>query len=106
MVKNLNIIAIVQARLSSKRFSSKVLKKIGGLTMVELVYKRLKVSKYLHDIVYAIPKNQLNKELEIFLKKKRLNILRVVKKMLSIDILVQLKNLEPVSLLELLQIVH
>ena len=72
MVKNLNIIAIVQARLSSKRFPSKVLKKIGGLTMIELVYKRLQLSKYLHDIVFAIPKNQLNKKLEIFLKKRKI----------------------------------
>ena len=47
--KNLNIIAIVQQDYL-KRFPSKVLKN-WWLTMIELVYKRLQLSKYLYDIV-------------------------------------------------------
>ena len=61
MVNKLKIVAIVQARLTSSRFPSKVIKKIGKFTLIELIYKRLKLSKNLNDIVYSIPKNILNK---------------------------------------------
>ena len=40
-----NIIVIVQARLTSKRFPNKVIKKIGKETVVELILKRLKKVK-------------------------------------------------------------
>lgn len=70
MVNKLKIVAIVQARLTSSRFPSKVIKKIGKFTLIELIYKRLKLSKNLNDIVYSIPKNRKNKGLEFLLKKK------------------------------------
>ena len=47
MVKKKKTIAIIQARLTSKRFPSKVLKKIGRNTLIQLVNERLKSSKYL-----------------------------------------------------------
>ena len=57
-------IAIIQARLNSKRFPSKVLKKIGGRTLIQLINERLRLSKYLDDIVFSIPNNIQNKRLE------------------------------------------
>ena len=63
MVKKQKIIAIVQARLGSKRFPNKVMKKIGNLTLIELINKRLKKSKFLDDIIFAIPSNKENKKL-------------------------------------------
>ena len=57
-------IAIIQARLTSKRFPSKVLKKIGGRTLIQLINERLRLSKYLDDIVFSIPNNIQNKRLE------------------------------------------
>ena len=71
MVKKNKIVAIVQARLTSTRFPNKVIKKIGKFTIIELVYKRLKLSKYLDDIVFTIPDNLENKDLELFLTKKK-----------------------------------
>ena len=64
MVKKIKTIAIIQARLTSKRFPSKVLKKIGRLTSIQLINERLKLSKYLNDIVFSIPNNIQNKKLE------------------------------------------
>ena len=57
-------IAIIQARLNSKRFPSKVLKKIGGRTLIQLINERLRLSKYLDDIVFSIPNNIQNRSLE------------------------------------------
>ena len=45
MVKKMRTIAIIQARLTSKRFPSKVLKKIGRRTLIQLINERLKLSK-------------------------------------------------------------
>ncbi|GAA0711658.1 hypothetical protein GCM10008904_24230 [Paraclostridium ghonii] len=49
----MNIVAIVQARLGSKRLPGKVMKKICEKTVLEHVYERLKLSEYLNDIVIA-----------------------------------------------------
>ena len=49
------IIAIVQSRTTSTRFPNKVLSKIGKNTVTQLVYKRLKKSKLINDIVFTIP---------------------------------------------------
>ena len=79
MEKNLNIIAIIQARLSSARLPGKVLKKINKKTTLEIIYLRLKKSKLLDDIIFAIPNNKKEKNLKNFLKKKNINFLQVVK---------------------------
>ena len=64
-----NIIAIVQARQNSSRFPNKVLKKINGKSILEIINSRLHKSKKISDIVFAIPKN--DKELRLLLKKKK-----------------------------------
>ena len=57
-----NIIAVVQARMTSKRFPGKVLKKIyKEMNSIDLMYKRLSNSKTVKKIVFAIPKNKNNK---------------------------------------------
>ena len=62
-MKKKNIVAIIQARLTSSRFPKKILQKIENETLIELLIKRLKKSKYLDKIVLAIPKNKRNKSL-------------------------------------------
>jgi len=57
------IIAIIQARLTSKRFPNKVIQKIGNLTIIELILKRLKKSKLTDEIIFAIPSNKKNSKL-------------------------------------------
>ena len=61
-------IAIIQARLNSTRLPGKVMFNINGMPLIEILYKRLKRSKELDDIVIAT--NKKSKDLIKFLKKK------------------------------------
>tara|TARA_A100001015_G_scaffold311538_1_gene414983 strand:+ start:1834 stop:3864 length:2031 start_codon:yes stop_codon:yes gene_type:complete len=70
MVKKKKI-AIIQARLNSVRLPNKILFKIDGLSLIEILYKRLKRSKQLDDIVIATTPSSEN--LINFLKKKKIN---------------------------------
>jgi len=76
MVKKQRIVAIVQARLGSNRFPNKVMKKIGNLTLIKLIHERLKKSKYLDDIIFAIPTNRENEKLYTHLKDINCKIFR------------------------------
>ncbi len=57
MVKKNKIIAIVQARLDSKRFPNKILKKIGNYEVIRLLLSRLSASIRIDDIVLATSNN-------------------------------------------------
>tara|TARA_Y100000590_G_scaffold419436_1_gene521176 strand:+ start:1799 stop:3763 length:1965 start_codon:yes stop_codon:yes gene_type:complete len=70
----INNILIIQARINSKRFPMKVMKKINGKTLIEIMLNRLKRSKYINKIVFAIPNNKENQNLYNFLKKLSCNI--------------------------------
>ena len=59
-----NITAIIQARLGSKRFPGKVLKKLSNKSLIEILFTRLKESQHLSNIVFAIPDNDENIYLE------------------------------------------
>ena len=63
------IIAIVQARENSSRFQNKVLKFINEKTILEIINARLKKSKNLSNIVFAIPKDD-EKIRSLLIKKK------------------------------------
>jgi len=63
------IIVIIQARLTSKRFPNKVLKKIGKHSIIEIILKRVKKSKLIDDAIVAIPSNKENIKLKNYLKK-------------------------------------
>ena len=69
----MNNIIIVQARLNSKRLPSKVLLKIGNKRIIDLIYDRIKSVKTINDIIFAIPNNDLNKNLFKYLKNKQSN---------------------------------
>ena len=71
IMKNKNAI-IIQARLTSKRFPEKVLKKIGKKTIVEIIYQRLLKTKNIDHIIFAIPNNYKNIKLKNFLIKKNI----------------------------------
>ncbi len=62
-----NISVIIQARLTSKRLPGKSLMKIKDMTLIELLIKRLKKSKYLKNIIFAIPDNKENYKLKNYL---------------------------------------
>ena len=62
-------IAIIQARQNSVRLPGKVMYKINNIPVIEILYKRLKKSKKLDDIIIATNKKSPN--LVNFLKKKK-----------------------------------
>ena len=72
----MNILAIVQARLGSSRFPSKVLKKINGKSVVSLIYGRLSKSKMIDDIVVAISNNPKDNKLFNHLKNNKIKVFR------------------------------
>ena len=49
----MKVVAIVQARMSSSRLPKKVMKKIVGKNVIQLLLERLSLSKRLDEIVVA-----------------------------------------------------
>ncbi len=72
----MNVTCIIQARLGSKRFPHKVLKKVFNKSIIELVIDRVKLSKKINQIVVAIPDTKANDKLFNYLKKKKIKIFR------------------------------
>ena len=69
MVKTL---CIVQARLTSTRLPNKVLMTLGesNLSILEHVYQRIKKSRYIDKVVFAIPDSSMNNPLAAFMEEK------------------------------------
>lgn len=63
------IAAIIQARMSSTRLPGKVLKKIGGKTLLEVLIERLRQAKKIDKIVVATSTNKENKAIVDLAKK-------------------------------------
>ena len=60
-------VAVVQARCGSSRLPNKMLISLHGMSLVEWVYKRLKHSKLLDDVIFAIPDDKQNEPLFVHL---------------------------------------
>jgi len=63
---------ILQARLGSKRFPGKVLKKINGKTILEYTIKRLKKTKLSKNIIVATTKREEDQKIIKVAKKNKL----------------------------------
>ena len=74
--KKTKVIAIIQDRYNSIRLKGKILKKISKYSSIELVYKRLKKSKLIEEIIIATSGDITNKPFVDFLKKKKYEIFR------------------------------
>ena len=70
------MIAIIQARLSSKRFKGKVLTKIKGTTILDYIIQNLKKSNYIKKIVVVTSFEKIENKLLKFLKKNKINFFR------------------------------
>lgn len=73
-----NTLCIVQARLTSSRLPNKVLMKLGtsNKTVLEHVNERLRKSKFIDEVVFAIPDTPLNDPLEKFLQEHNIPYIR------------------------------
>jgi len=75
-MEKIKIKAIVQCRLGSIRLKRKALSVIERKTAIIHLLRRLKFSKKLNEIIFAIPKNKENDELYKTLKKEKCRIYR------------------------------
>lgn len=66
------MLAIIQARLDSKRFPKKVLFNIYNDAIINRVYSRVKKAKKVTKVVVSIPATKDNDELEKFCKRKKM----------------------------------
>lgn len=64
------IAAIIQARMGSKRFPGKVMKKICNKPIIQLQIERLRKSKYLDEIILSTSTSSKDKILKNFCEKK------------------------------------
>ena len=72
----LNVIAIVQARMGSSRFPGKILKKVKNKYLIDILLSRLSLSSKINKIIVATSKNSENDILESVLKKKGYDVFR------------------------------
>ena len=56
----MKIVAIVQARMGSTRLPNKVMMKINGVPMIELLFNRLSKSININQVVLATSNNENN----------------------------------------------
>lgn len=70
------MLVVVQARSDSNRFPEKIFKKINNTTIIELILKRLKISKKIKKIIVATSNNHSDDKLTKYLIKKKINIFR------------------------------
>jgi spore coat polysaccharide biosynthesis protein SpsF len=64
------IAAIIQARMGSKRFPGKVMKKICGKPIIQLQIERLKKSKYIDEVILSTSTNPKDVKLKNFCERK------------------------------------
>tara|TARA_B100000700_G_C15042302_1_gene855953 strand:- start:1085 stop:3133 length:2049 start_codon:yes stop_codon:yes gene_type:complete len=69
-------VVLVQARENSTRFPKKVLYKINGKSIIQIIVSRLSKSKNVDKIIVAIPNNKKNKNLEKHLKVKKIKFFK------------------------------
>ena len=74
-MKPINILSTIEARMNSKRFPGKVMKKINSIPIIEHIYSRTNKSKIIDKIVVITSKNKSDNELTNHLKKKKNSLL-------------------------------
>ena len=73
MVKINKTAAIIQARFNSTRLRGKVLKKINGISILEILIRRLKIVKNLDNIIVACSKNHDDNKIISLCKKLKID---------------------------------
>lgn len=73
---NEKIVAIIQARMNSSRLPGKVMKTVGGKSILEILVTRLKKSRYLDDIVIATTTKKADDVIEVLSNELDVNCYR------------------------------
>ena len=68
--------AIIEARMNSSRLPGKILKKINGISFLELLIKRLSLTKSINNIYVATTTNKKDDKLIKVLKENKINYFR------------------------------
>ena len=66
----------IEARMTSSRLPGKVLKPINGIPAIELMYQRIKDSKYINDIIIATTTNDTDNPLVQWCEKNNVSYFR------------------------------
>lgn len=69
----MKFLAIIQARMSSRRLPGKVLKKINNISILEMIIERLKKLKDIDKIYVATSNQKSDNKIVNFCKKKKIN---------------------------------
>jgi spore coat polysaccharide biosynthesis protein SpsF len=102
----MNIVCTIEARMNSSRFPGKILKKICGKTILEILINQVKMSKRLNNVVVATTKNKNDSAIIKVCQKNNVNFYRgsennVLKRLVETgifyqaDIIVQLTSDNP-----------
>ena len=70
------VLAIIEARMNSKRLFGKVIKKLNGVEILKIIIDRLKTSKKISDVVVATSKNKKDDRIIKLLNKKKISYFR------------------------------
>ena len=62
------VVAVVQARMGSKRLPNKMMLWLNGYTISQWIWRRINLSKKISKIVFAIPSNKQNQVLDSHLR--------------------------------------
>jgi len=71
-----NVVAIIQARMDSKRLPGKMLKKISDISLIEWIIERVKKSKKIKKIILATTLNKKDDILSTIARKKKICLFR------------------------------
>ena len=71
------MLCIIQARMNSKRFPKKILKKVNDKTMLEMVYNQIKKSKSIKKIVIATSRSKSDNLVEIFCNQLNVKLIKI-----------------------------
>ena len=58
MLNSRQVVAVIQARTASTRLPGKILKRVNGLTLLQIIVSRLKRSRYIDQIILATTSSQ------------------------------------------------
>ncbi len=69
-------VAVILARLDSKRFPSKVTKKVKGQEIISRIIKRIKLCNFISEIYLTIPSSKTNDGLVHYAEQNQINLFR------------------------------